>query len=383
MRDSWRDAQLKDLVSLQRGHDLPRQNRVQGTVPVIGAGGANGTHNVANVKGPGIVLGRSGAGFGSVWWCAQDFWAHNTALYVTDFKGNDPRYIYYRLQLIDFSKFNSGGLQPSLNRNFIYPIPIRIPPQAEQTGIAEILEHWDLAIDQYEHLIEAKELLQKAVARRLLTRCVLGANGLRQCKLGDLFDERDERGYDGDQLLAITGTRGVINRDELDRRDTSAEDKSKYKKIRPGDIGYNTMRMWQGVAGLSKLNGIVSPAYTIVTPRRHLISGAFAAVLFKLPQMIHQFRRYSQGLVDDTLSLKYHQFAEIPIFIPRLSEQEHIAEVLQTLAAAARASTAQLAAIERQRRGLMQKLLTGEWRLPLRDEEADVTGAHVFKEVAQ
>ncbi|MFO4987002.1 hypothetical protein RCK87_24985, partial [Salmonella enterica subsp. enterica serovar 1,4,[5],12:i:-] len=94
----------------------------------------------------------------------------------------------------------------------------------------------------------------------------------------------------------------------LERRDTSAEDKSNYKVIRKGDIGYNTMRMWQGVFGLSAHDGIVSPAYTVVTPDRSRILGEFASHLFRHPRVVHTFRRYSQGLVDDTLLLKYPHF---------------------------------------------------------------------------
>src|SRR5262249_52458095 len=153
-----------------------------------------------------------------------------------------------------------------------------------------------------------------------------------------------------------------IDRTELERRDTSTEDKGKYKLILPGDIGYNTMRMWQGVCGLSKLRGIVSPAYTIVTPRPNRIVGEFAAALFKTPRMIHQFRRYSQGLVDDTLSLKFPQFAEIRISIPPISEQSRIAEATTLLASEVSILTSELEALRRQRLGLLQKLIASACR---------------------
>lgn len=106
---------LGDLVELQRGFDLTADERRPGSVPVIGGGGANGFHAVANVRGPGVALARSGSGFGTAWWVDTDFWAHNTILFVKDYKGNYPRYTYYILDLIDFSKHNSGGAQPSLN----------------------------------------------------------------------------------------------------------------------------------------------------------------------------------------------------------------------------------------------------------------------------
>jgi type I restriction enzyme S subunit len=122
---------LGDFVSLQRGHDLTEPERRPGNVPVMGSAGMNGTHDTARAKGPGIVVGRSGASFGQVHFSPTDFWPHNTALYVTDFRGNDPRFAYYLLKSIDFSGYNSGSAQPSLNRNFVYPIVIEAPHPAE------------------------------------------------------------------------------------------------------------------------------------------------------------------------------------------------------------------------------------------------------------
>jgi len=85
--------------------------------------------------------------------------------------------------------------------------------------------------------------------------------------LGNLFVHRKEKNYPELPLLAVTGNGGVVPRDSLERRDTSNADKSKYLRVMPNDIAYNTMRMWQGVSGLSKYEGIVSPAYTICAPK--------------------------------------------------------------------------------------------------------------------
>lgn len=164
-------------------------------------------------------------------------------------------------------------------------------------------------------------------------------------------------------MLAITGELGVVPRDELDRRDTSAEDKSSYKVIRKGDIGYNTMRMWQGVCGLSRYDGIVSPAYVVVTPDESRILGGFAAHLFRHPRVIHTFRRYSQGLVDDTLMLKYPQFSEVGLPIPSIDEQRRIADMLDSQLLVIEQQHKLVLLRKQQKRGLLQKLLTGEWRL--------------------
>jgi len=193
-----------------------------------------------------------------------------------------------------------------------------------------------------------------------------------EARLGELFSERSETGFEHLPLLAVTGDRGVVLRDELDRRDTSSNDKSKYKRVCPGDIAYNTMRMWQGVSGLSKYEGIVSPAYTVVTPTGPMM-GRYARHLFKLPRIVHSFWRHSQGLVDDTLSLKFPRFATIRVMFPlRLDEQERIANVLDTIDREIELLIQIRAAYANQKRGLMQKLLTGELTVPVSSEPEPV-----------
>jgi type I restriction enzyme S subunit len=160
---AWRNTTLGDFVALQRGHDLTDSERRPGDVPVMGSAGANGCHDTVKAKGPGVVIGRSGASFGQVHFCPVDYWPHNTALYVTDFCGNDPRFAYYFLKSLDFSRFNSGSAQPSLNRNFIYPIPVCIPEPNEQCVIASILGTLDDKIELNRRMNETLEALAQSL----------------------------------------------------------------------------------------------------------------------------------------------------------------------------------------------------------------------------
>nr|WP_320016199.1 restriction endonuclease subunit S [uncultured Desulfobacter sp.] len=147
MVNEWKDVSLGEVIKLQRGHDLTEKARKPGKIPVMGSAGQNGYHNISKTKGPGIVLGPSGASFGKVHFCKSNYWPHNTALYVTDFLGNDELFIFYFLKTIDFSYYKSGSAQPSLNRNHIYLIPVRIPPFPEQKSIAHILGSLDKKIE--------------------------------------------------------------------------------------------------------------------------------------------------------------------------------------------------------------------------------------------
>ena len=151
-----------------------------------------------------------------------------------------------------------------------------------------------------------------------------------QRKLGDCFSERVESMPDG-ELISVTINDGIKKFSELGRHDNSNEDKSKYKKVCVGDIAYNSMRMWQGASGYSPYEGIVSPAYTVLTPNTGIISKCLA-YQFKLPEMTHTFQIHSQGITSDNWNLKYPTLSEIKIFVsPDEKEQEQIARFFTNL----------------------------------------------------
>ena len=208
-----------------------------------------------------------------------------------------------QLSIVDNTQ---GGAIPNLVSMAIFrKTPFVLPPFPEQRKIADILSTWDEAIAKTEQLIAALGRRKKGLMQCLLTADVRFPEFEKQwneVQLGDVFSERVERGYESLPLLSVTES-GIRYRDELDRRDSSNPDKSKYLRICPGDIGYNTMRMWQGRSALSPYEGIVSPAYTILKPNK-LIDVRYMAYLFKFQPMIYTFYRYSQGLVSDTWSIK-------------------------------------------------------------------------------
>ena len=144
---TWKEYKLGDLVTFQRGHDLPRTDMKEGIYPVAGSNSIIGFHNVFTTKSPGITIGRSG-NIGNPQLHKTNFWAHNTVLYVTEFKKVDPVFFYYLLKTLDFSQLNSGSAVPSLNRNFIHPFIVSVPDNLPtQTAIAEILSSLDDKIE--------------------------------------------------------------------------------------------------------------------------------------------------------------------------------------------------------------------------------------------
>ena len=208
--------------------------------------------------------------------------------------------------------FECTGI-PQLTAPQISKILIPIPPIEEQKKIAEVLSEWDRAIELQTKLIEKLELRKRALMQRLLTGRVR-LNGFSEKwetkYLRDLFVERNEIRNGHLPLLSITADKGIILQSESDKRDNSNEDKSKYKRICPNDIGYNTMRMWQGRSALSNMEGLVSPAYTVVTPNSD-VNPIFIISIIQQPRTVYDFWSHSQGLVDDTLNCKFPNFSQV------------------------------------------------------------------------
>jgi type I restriction enzyme S subunit len=165
--NSWVMKPLGAVIELQRGHDLPFEDRRVGVVPIIGSFGVTGFHDQAKYAGPGVAIGRSGASIGRATYVEGDYWPLNTALFVKDFKGNVPYWTYLALRRIDFTGFNSGSAQPSLNRNFLGDIPVMVPPRQEQEGIAEVLGALDDKIAANCELVGTAESLMVALAEDL------------------------------------------------------------------------------------------------------------------------------------------------------------------------------------------------------------------------
>lgn len=148
-----------------------------------------------------------------------------------------------------------------------------------------------------------------------------------QRKLGEVFDERNEKGEQG-ELLSVTIGAGVVRTEDLERAVNTSDDRYNYKVVKKGDLIYNTMRMWQGACGSSLYTGIVSPAYTVLVPLAGN-SSKFFAHYFKRKDLLYLFKRYSQGLTSDTWNLKFNVLKEIKICVPLIEEQYKIADFLE------------------------------------------------------
>lgn len=138
----WRTAPLGSFVEFQRGIDITRATQSAGDVPVISSGGISSYHNVAHASGPGVVIGRKGT-IGNAFYIAGPYWPHDTTLWVREFNGNDPKFVYYFMSKFDVSWLEAGSANPTLNRNHLHPVVVTWPDVLEQRAIAEVLSALD------------------------------------------------------------------------------------------------------------------------------------------------------------------------------------------------------------------------------------------------
>ena len=187
--------------------------------------------------------------------------------------------------------------------------------------------------------------------------------GWRQCRMGDLFESRRERGRPGLPLLSVTKNHGLVDRDDLDRKQDSALTPEEHLLVKPGDIAYNMMRMWQGAFGLADREGLVSPAYVVLKPKDS-IHPAYAGQMLRTPRMLYLMWAYSYGLTDDRLRLYFPDFASIKVTVPTKQSQLRIAQYLETWDRAIDIQQRLVLNKERQRQALLLLLMTGDGGAP-------------------
>ena len=137
VNDGWRRLRLGEVATLQRGYDLPVQLRRSGSIPIYAANGTVGTHDTPMDNGPGVITGRSGT-IGKVHYSPGPFWPLNTSLYVRDFHGNDPRFVYWLLRSMDLTRFHEGSGVPTLNRNIVHRVEVDLPPIEQQRRFGQL-----------------------------------------------------------------------------------------------------------------------------------------------------------------------------------------------------------------------------------------------------
>jgi type I restriction enzyme, S subunit len=153
---------LGDIVNFKRGYDLPAHSRLEGKYPVISSSGISGYHSSYKVDGEGLVTGRYGT-LGTMYYLNGKYWPHNTALYVTDFKGNYPKYVYFLMKCLGHMQTSNKSAVPGINRNDLHEIQVPYVSVAYQKNIANLLFNIEAKIDLNKRINAELEAMAKTL----------------------------------------------------------------------------------------------------------------------------------------------------------------------------------------------------------------------------
>lgn len=360
--DDWTAITVREIAPLQRVFDLPTQQVRTGPYPVVYSNGVLRYHDRAMAKAPGVVTGRSGT-IGKVHFVTEDYWPHNTALWVITYHGNDPKFIYYFYAHLGLARFLSGSGVPTLNRNDVHEHLTPLPPLPEQRAIAAVLSDVDELIRSLEALIAKKRAIKQAAIEELLTgrKRLPGFGGEWENRLlrdvADCLDhlrvplnEAQRRQMPGP--YPYCGANGVVDHiaDYLLDDDVIliAEDGGHFEEHADRPIAYRmTGKIW-------------------VNNHAHILmakSGFSQAFLFYA--LVH--KNILPFLASGTRSkLNRGEMNKIVVHLPRhAAEQRAIATVLSDMDSEITALQQRLDKTRAIKQGMMQQLLTGSIRLPI------------------
>ncbi|MCW5201643.1 restriction endonuclease subunit S [Desulfobulbus sp. US4] len=269
----------------------------------------------------------------------------------------------------------------SINSSQLKAFPVILPPLPEQKAIADLLSTWDEAIEKTEQLIQAKEKRLKKLSRSLL----FGRKRLKNQKndlddgrffkypsdwglatIGEVAKEISVRNGESEEtVLSCSKYDGFVNSLDYFGKQVFSSDTSNYKVVKKGQFGYPSNHVEEGSIGLLEHceKGIVSPIYVVFEAAKEKVYPAYLYKLLKTDIYRHIFQVSTSSSVDRRGSLRWGDFSKIKVLLPSLEEQQQIADTLSTAQQEINLLKQIAEKYKAQKRGLMQKVLTGEWRI--------------------
>jgi type I restriction enzyme S subunit len=345
----WVTRPLGEVVTFQRGFDLPHRSRASGAVPVVSSAGVSDFHAFSMVQPPGVVTGRYGT-IGEVFFVEQEFWPLNTTLFVRDFHGNEPLFVYYLLQRFDFKTFSGKSGVPGVNRNELHREPVSLPSNtSEQQTIAAALGHVDALLHGLDQLIAKKRDLRRGAMQQLLTgqTRLPGFSGEWTVKrLGDVLaichgrSQRDVVVADGPYpVLATGGQIGTASR--------PLYDKPSVLIGRKGTI--------------DQPQYMATPFWTVDTLFYSAMKNGNCAKFFYYRFCLIHWMQFNEA--SGVPSLNARTIENIEFACPEPAEQNAIAAILSDMDAELTALEARRDKTSDLKQAMMQELLSGRTRL--------------------
>lgn len=370
----WREVRLGEVCTLEYGKPLKEQDRKDGGYPVFGSNGIVGYHNEYLITGPFIIVGRKGSA-GMVQYSIGDGFPIDTTFYI---KAQEQQicllFLYYLLLELNLKKMGLQSGVPGLNRNDVHKMKIQFPPLPEQKAIVSLLEKWDTAIEKTEALIAAKEKQFKWLLKTLISDQQDNPEW-RKVKLGDackvITSPVDKKTVDGELPVKLCNYTDVYYNNAIDSRISFMTATAKPQEIEKFSIIKDDVLITKdsetpddiGVPAYVKEtidNLLCGYHLTTLRPKKQTI-GKYICYALTSPRVKNDFYRFANGITRFGLTTESYQKIKIPL--PLLPEQTRIANILDTAREEIEFLKRLAETYHTQKRGLMQKVLTGEWKV--------------------
>ena len=308
----------------------------------------------------------------------------------------DSRFLKYFCSselFTDLVAAHSVGISyPAINASTLVDFHIICPPFSEQCMIADLLDekcaHVDTLIANVQAQIEKLKAYKQSVITEAVTKGLdptapmkdSGVEWLGEVpahwgifRIANLYAERSESGLPELPILTVSINSGVSDHEiadkDKDRVFIRMEDRTKYKRVCPGDLTYNMMRAWQGAFGAVRVDGLVSPAYVVAKPKNEIpLDSRYIEALLRTPVAIEEMHRYSRGIIDFRLRLYWPEFKNIQICLPPFDEQTRIADYIDEIASKVDSliaiKQAKIEKLEQYKRSLIYEYVTGKKEVP-------------------
>ena len=323
---AWEQRKFSEIVDVCSGRDYKHLDG--GPIPVYGTGGyMTSVSEALSHNRDAIGIGRKGT-IDKPYLLKAPFWTVDTLFYAIPKSDINLEFALCSFSNVDWkSKDESTGL-PSLSKESINETVLSVPNVVEQNHLGSFFADLDRLITLHQRKYDKLVILKKSMLEKMFPKDGESVPEIRfagftdpweQRKLGELFEESDERASDR-EILSVSVANGIYPASESDRETNPGASLANYKIVHFGDVVYNSMRMWQGAVDASRYDGIVSPAYVVARPNSEVYARFFARLL-RQPMLLKQYQQVSQGNSKDTQVLKFDDFASIGISMPA-SENE-------------------------------------------------------------
>ena len=362
----WVTKPLGEVVTLQRGFDLPHRLRSSGTVPLVSSAGVTDFHASSKVQAPGVVTGRYGT-IGEVFFLEDPFWPLNTTLFVRDFHRNEPRFVFYMLQRFDFKTFSGKSGVPGVNRNELHRETVSLPTSVtEHRAIASALSDVDALLGGLDRLIAKKRDLKQAAMQQFLTgqTRLSGFSGEWKTKpLSEIASIRNQKVLPSnvgmDTPCVELDHIGQGNGRLLECSTAQYSKSTKYRFF-IGDVLFGRLRSYLRKFWHADRDGICTTEIWPLMTDSHQADSGF----------LHAIVQSDRFIEDASISYGTHMpradwgvMRNFEVRLPQVSEQLAIAEVLSDMDAELLALEARRDKARDLKQGMMQELLTGRTRL--------------------